>query len=683
MIDIQQGSAVKALIFKMYETGKTTGKTGLSPAVTLSKNGGVGASPAGAISEIDATGMPGWYKVAPNATDSNTKGTLGLYATAAGADPADMAYNIVGYDPDAVAVGAVMPATPGHQLLVDASGLVDIVQGAADKVWGSTTRLLTAGTNIVLPSNGLANVTTWTVAITGSLSGSVGSVTGAIVLPAVPTDWFSAAAVSAAAVSKIQSGLSTYAGGDTSGTTTLLGRLSSARAGLLDNLDVGGVVASHADVLAINMSATKHLLLQTVGQYERPESGTTVYTVEARTFAAATGAAVNADSSPTLTATGQTSGSLTGKIGGITNPATGVYRWTYTVSSTDANEPIRFDVSATIASATFTLSAFSQVVDEVAVTWTATNASNLTAIFNKLPTNGMADESLVIAATDAIMSRLGVNGAGLTALGDSRLGFLDASVASRSTLAAGAAMTLTTGERDAVTAVVERGGGTLALVKAFTDGLVNTGGKLWVLNESGNAIAAGVRTELAVELGRIDATVTSRMATFALPTRFSTLAIAVDGSVTAGALPNPAPTGYGGTFSGDISGMTDEQANELSTIYRRALAPGGLVVISPVLVGGAVRIMRGDDYAADDGRALEFADESWPVLTGATQVLFKFSNKALDGEVIAARRVRVEIASADTAGMTAQVYDYQIEVTLGSGRVVTVLSGKLTLDSDL
>jgi hypothetical protein len=54
---------------------------------------------------------------------------------------------------------------------------------AAD-VWSAVTRTLTAGTNIQLPSNGLANVTAWTVAITGNvtgnLSGSVGSVTGAI-----------------------------------------------------------------------------------------------------------------------------------------------------------------------------------------------------------------------------------------------------------------------------------------------------------------------------------------------------------------------------------------------------------------------------------------------------------------------------------------------------------------------
>jgi hypothetical protein len=56
-------------------------------------------------------------------------------------------------------------------------------------------------------------------------------------LPPVPTDWLTAAGVKADAVTKIQAGLSTYAGGDTSGTTTLLTRLTSTRAGLLDFLD--------------------------------------------------------------------------------------------------------------------------------------------------------------------------------------------------------------------------------------------------------------------------------------------------------------------------------------------------------------------------------------------------------------------------------------------------------------
>ena len=186
---------------------------------------------------------------------------------------------------------------------------------------------------------------------------------------------------------------------DTAGTGTLLGRLTSARAGYLDNLNVGGAVASHADIAAINQSASKHLLLTTVGQFEPGET----YTVEMRTFAAADGSAVNADTTPTLTATGNVSGSLAANLGAATNPATGVYRWVYTPGATPTLEQIRFDGSATINSATFTLSAYSQTVDFATAVFTSTDQTHLTAIYNKLPTNNIADETLVLAAVGTPM----------------------------------------------------------------------------------------------------------------------------------------------------------------------------------------------------------------------------------------------------------------------------------------
>lgn len=43
---------------------------------------------------------------------------------------------------------------------------------SASDVWAVATRVLTAGTNIQLPANGLANVTAWTVNITGTVSGN-------------------------------------------------------------------------------------------------------------------------------------------------------------------------------------------------------------------------------------------------------------------------------------------------------------------------------------------------------------------------------------------------------------------------------------------------------------------------------------------------------------------------------
>lgn len=72
-----------------------TALTGASPTVTLSKNGAAFGSPAGAVTEVSA----GWYKVAGNATDTNTLGSLILHATAASGDPVDVYFDVVAFDP--------------------------------------------------------------------------------------------------------------------------------------------------------------------------------------------------------------------------------------------------------------------------------------------------------------------------------------------------------------------------------------------------------------------------------------------------------------------------------------------------------------------------------------------------------------------------------------------------------
>lgn len=93
---IKQSSTSRPLLFLMVDSGDhITAKTGLSPTVTISKAGGSFASPSGAVSEI----ANGWYKVAGNATDSATLGPLILHATASGADPCDVQFEVVAYDP--------------------------------------------------------------------------------------------------------------------------------------------------------------------------------------------------------------------------------------------------------------------------------------------------------------------------------------------------------------------------------------------------------------------------------------------------------------------------------------------------------------------------------------------------------------------------------------------------------
>tara|TARA_R110000868_G_scaffold143298_1_gene361347 strand:- start:5677 stop:6654 length:978 start_codon:yes stop_codon:yes gene_type:complete len=105
---VTQSTTTWALVFLMVQSSDhITALTGASPTVTLSKNGGAFASPAGAVTEIAS----GWYKVAGNATDTNTLGPLILHATAASGDPVDMVFEIVAYAPQSTALGLSLAKT--------------------------------------------------------------------------------------------------------------------------------------------------------------------------------------------------------------------------------------------------------------------------------------------------------------------------------------------------------------------------------------------------------------------------------------------------------------------------------------------------------------------------------------------------------------------------------------------
>ena len=94
---LKQSSTAKNLTFLLIDsTDHLSPKTGATPTVTLSKNGAAFAAPSGTVTEIGS----GWYKVAGNATDTNTLGELIVHATATGADVADRVYTVVAFDPD-------------------------------------------------------------------------------------------------------------------------------------------------------------------------------------------------------------------------------------------------------------------------------------------------------------------------------------------------------------------------------------------------------------------------------------------------------------------------------------------------------------------------------------------------------------------------------------------------------
>lgn len=207
MIAIKQSSTAVPLMFFMVDsTDKTTPKTGLTPTVTISKNGASFATPAGTVSEVGS----GWYKVAGNATDTNTLGSICLQATGTGADAISKeGWNVVAYDPyDAVRLG--LSAIPNAS----------------------------AGANGGLP--------------TGNGSGQVAVAT-------IATDAVNAAALAANAVAEIQSGLSTLTAADvwnalTSGLTTN-GSIGKLLAAMLDAAGIRAAIGLASANLDTQLSA--------------------------------------------------------------------------------------------------------------------------------------------------------------------------------------------------------------------------------------------------------------------------------------------------------------------------------------------------------------------------------------------------------------------------------------------
>ena len=92
---ILNGDTRPIVFFMAQSSDHVSGLTGAAPAVTISRNGGAFAAPAGTVAEIGN----GWYGLTPGSADVTTDGMLLLHATASGGDPADVKAQVVAFDP--------------------------------------------------------------------------------------------------------------------------------------------------------------------------------------------------------------------------------------------------------------------------------------------------------------------------------------------------------------------------------------------------------------------------------------------------------------------------------------------------------------------------------------------------------------------------------------------------------
>ena len=181
------------------------------------------------------------------------------------------------------------------------------------------------------------------------------------------------------------------------------------------------------------------------------------------------------------------------------------------------------------------------------------------------------------------------------------------------------------------------------------------------------------------------------------------------------ALPT-APSGYGATISTQdvrnamglaytgtsnaASGSVDKTLTDILTATN-TIGGGKIVHRGPVASDGHITIVRGDDYNVASGQPLEWTDTGglWPTLTGAS-ISFTARIKQANGTIGSValtttgtvvtgsgtnKKVRVEPLKASTASLAAgnRNHRFDVQATLATGEVVTLVMGDMTVIEDI
>lgn len=284
--------------------------------------------------------------------------------------------------------------------------------------------------------------------------------------------------------------------------------------------------------------------------------------------------------------------------------------------------------------------------------------------------------------------------------------------------AVGSAMALSTAERSSVALAVEQAiindTDSAAVLTAITNKIAEVNPSLSGLTLA--AIATQVRAELALELGRIDVAVTSRLAStsYTTPptkefiaqqvrTELATELGRIDAAVTSRLAPDglSAVTNLIGTpvasVSADIAALAlalgsldtahlDALLTAVAAIKLKTDLLGGLTleVTGPVAEDGEVTIYSGDTIAADLGNAIDFNITSGVILSkdwsGAVCELY-FDDESLAGTVVAgvgdAQTLRFTATAAQTGAWAEATYQYAAVVVFADSTTVTVATGVL------
>lgn len=335
---------------------------GNSAQLTLATQTVTGAHADGGFVEVDPTNLPGVYRLdlsdAIVATGVNS--VVVQLKGAAGMAPVTLELELVAFDPqDATRLG-----------------LTALPAAAAEAAGGLATLSAAQASDGTIP----ANVHRWLTGTPNPLqSGRVDSYLGAVAAGVIAAGSFAANALDA-----VWSTATRLLTAGTNVVDTLEARLTSARAGYLDNLNVGGLVASSAEVTAIQNNTRAVIIVPEV--IERPDTGTATYRVELFLYDTA-GNMEAPDSAPTIALVNQAGADRSSRLDSTTMAlvSTGRYRAIYTADAADALEQLVWAFSIVEGGATRLVGRQSLIVDTTAVDFTSADRTKLDAIHGKLP----------------------------------------------------------------------------------------------------------------------------------------------------------------------------------------------------------------------------------------------------------------------------------------------------------
>lgn len=216
-------------------------------------------------------------------------------------------------------------------------------------------------------------------------------------------------------------------------------------------------------------------------------------------------------------------------------------------------------------------------------------------------------------------------------------------------------------------------------------------------------LLARLSEQRAGNLDRLDATVGSRLASAdyvapdnARPANFLELSIADNGQIATDADLNAIAAvrdavalargeiadvsdRIGAPATGTISEVVDAVKADTSAIRTGPFADIKFQQWSPVAPdGGIISLIIGDSYTVTDDRPLEWTSDAWPSLVGAL-VNFSCGAVNLQAQIVEAdgtKRVRVNLSSADSRRLPLSPNRFKLTATFNSGDVVTLAMGK-------